>query len=439
VSARQARPRGPAGPRFRGTSLAPLAAVAAAVLLIVIAAGEFLVYRAVAGPTPSPSPVDRQAGPALRSIDPAPYQLHTEPSKTSLLRGIENVYPRVTLPAALDAAPSRTATCPAAARQALPITPSTRSWFCWSGANATTADWHPRGIDGSGAAAVNLGLNGRRVLAAAWQATKGGEVRISLVDVTEDGKHPYVEVRPVVLDAAPSGPPRYSPVTGVGGLMWAGDFLWVSDGGGGIHVFDVRRLLQVSGATYIMPRIRYLRQPQPAHGCTDTRSPAPSNPGDPFCFEWLSLDREPGEAWLLAGERRPESAGGRVLRFRLDPKSLLLPVGEDPARPAQAYQVPVAGVGGGVERHGTLYLGGGSAASRGRLYVATPGQPVMVLTCTPGGRVSDACWSIGSQDMAYWPNRNEIWSLTDAVIDGRPYRVVFQVATSALPTTSAQR
>lgn len=300
--------------------------------------------------------------------------------------------------------------------------------FGWDDQDSRSERWWPQGITTSADRGDGEELDGRRVVCASWYSKTVGGLnkgsRVTFVDVTDRERLRYrhvllveavlrddgggegggggkdggaVEVRPVKVHA--------------GGIVWHGDHLYVAGTSRGISTFHLDDLMRVGepgprsalgvgrgwfGYRYVLP-VRFTYDGFAAAGTEKMR------------YSFLSLARGRGgrEPRLVAGEYSRAGRGGttRLVDFAIDPSTALLRTCEDGhARPLSLPATGVEAMQGAVVVDGTWFLAASAGRfQRGSLYVGRPGRFRRRRWVLP----------VGVEDLAYWPGRDELWSLSE--------------------------
>lgn len=266
--------------------------------------------------------------------------------------------------------------------------------FTWDARDRATRRWWPQGLTTS----AHGRWSGRPVMIASWYAKGvlgllGLGSRITVVDPA--GERPrYRHVR-LVHRPGPRwlGPLR--PVLTVrvhaGGLAWEGTRLYVAAGPFGFRVFDlddVERVSRWRGRGY-----RYVLPMRSAHR---TR---PRRDRSHMTWSFLTFDRAGDVPRIVAGEYGTKSARRhRIVRHALD--DLGLPASADPEwfddQPHRMQGTCQAGDRWFV----TASAGEGNP---GALWVGAPGR----------WRKHAGVLATGAEDVTYWPERHQLWTLTE--------------------------
>ena len=122
-------------------------------------------------------------------------------------------------------------------------------------------------------------------------------------------------------------------------------------------------------------------------------------------YSFASLDRSTTPHEMVVGEYGRGSQSTRLARFEIDPESSLLRTsvaGE--CRPSLLSDGGVMGMQGAAVVDGTWFV----TNSRGRFRLGS------VWTGAPGDlREIRHRLPVGPEDIAYWPQRDELWSVTE--------------------------
>lgn len=321
------------------------------------------------------------------------------------------------------------------------ITSSDR--FCWNAEDGSATWWFPQGITGSSEADDDHLWGDNRVMMVAWHynATNAGTTydkgaRISVVD-RATGKYRHV----LLVEPTKTATPNYKAVgIHAGGIVWAGNYLYVTDTAVGIRVFDVRRFLWVDAAngnqvglhgsvykgygySYVLPQIGVYRQGTVQSPC----APATSS----LCFGSLTLDRSTTPDTLVVGEYRSSVdtenlnvAGGRVVRYPVDASTRQLVLTSGKAVPADAVTIPKSNVQGVQTWGATYYLGRSSASKHS-----------FIFSGVRDAAMSTWSWAVGGEDLYHEHSgtgsgitAGKIWTATEH--PGR--RIVFAVPLSEM-------
>jgi hypothetical protein len=285
------------------------------------------------------------------------------------------------------------------------------SWgFRWDREDMTSRRWWPQGITTSADAGPGqAGLpDGRQVLvtSAYSQPVDGVQqgARLSFVDVSDPASLRYRHVLLVeafLRDSSLASPVDVRPVLlHAGGIAWHGPEIHVAGTARGLSSFrpeDIVRVpdrspLQVFGHRYVLP----LRSTYAARTVGQTPR---------MRYSFLSVDRSASPHRLVAGEYGRATMSTRLVCYELDQATSLLRVDPDgAARPVLLHDGGVPGMQGAALVDGTWFV----TTSRGRYRLGSVwvGKP---------GRLRERRWRlpVGPEDLAYWPERDELWSLSE--------------------------
>ncbi|MBA2716329.1 MAG: hypothetical protein H0U51_04635 [Propionibacteriales bacterium] len=293
---------------------------------------------------------------------------------------------------------------PSRAVEVKPPAPIATYGFRWRFWDCLTLRWWPQGITTSADASDTGVVGGREVVVVSWYAkrVRGRSlgVRLSFIDVTDRDRPTYrhvLLVEPVRDDRSGVVEPRLVRVH-AGGVVWYGPSVWVADTYGGFRLFDLNDAVRlggdhIEGYRYVLPqRTSYLN--------------AADEGAQPFRFSFVSLDRSGAVPWLLTGEYGDLAAPRRVARYRLDPGSGRLAVTDDGcARPVELVTDGPQRMQGAVAMNGRHYLATSNGRwRRGNLWTTKPGE---------GPQDQGSVLAVGPEDLAYWPQRDELWNLSE--------------------------
>lgn len=289
--------------------------------------------------------------------------------------------------------------------------------FGWDEQDARTERWWPQGITTSADRGEDEEYDGRPVVCTSWYSKTVAGVnkgsRITFVDLTDSGRLRYrhvllVEAR---LPDAADGPVEVRPVNvHAGGLVWHGDHLHVAGTARGISTFHLDDILRVPadepadggsvlgvgqgwyGYRYVLP-VRFTYDGFADDGHETMR------------YSFLSLDRSGPEPRLVAGEYARGGRTTRLVDFAIDPETSLLRLSQEGhARPLSLAGDGVEGMQGAAVVGGTWFVTTSAGTRwRGSLYVGRPGAFRRHRWVLP----------VGVEDLAYWPSRDELWSLSE--------------------------
>ena len=272
--------------------------------------------------------------------------------------------------------------------------------------------WWPQGITSS-ADAGSPGSDeyaGRRLLVTtSYSKTIGGEnkgCRISVVDITEEGRIRYRHVLLAVVGLNDFGGPDLRPVHAhAGGIVWRGSYLHVAATHKGLHTFHLDDVVKVPADTglghrYALP-LRTSWGARTAEGAS------------PIAYSFLSSGRGRDEDILLVGEYGRGGMTQRLLTYRLDAEGLPATDDDGVAAPTMLPDGP-SRMQGAVSVDGRLHVvTSNGKRGRGSLWVGAPGSLRQVKKVLPPG----------PEDITYWPSREELWITTE--YPGRRYVLAF--------------
>jgi hypothetical protein len=297
--------------------------------------------------------------------------------------------------------------------------------FTWQAEDRASRRWWPQGITTSADAVPDLDRDGRSddppvLLTSAYAKPVRGVSqgsRVSVVDLSDPARPRYRQVLlvDVRLDKE-TGAPTLGPVKAhAGGIVWHGPWLHVAATARGFWTFRLDDLLRVDplpdgdrigvspdglgthGYRYVLP-VRFAHASRTAEGG-----------GEPLRFSFLSRSHGDADQWggpeLLAGEYGHGSMTTRLWHYALDRETQLLDADDEGvSRPRLSRVSGVARMQGAVVAHGRMYV----TTSRGRLrrgslWVERDGVLREQQYATPPG----------PEDIAYWPARDQLWSLSE--------------------------
>jgi hypothetical protein len=296
--------------------------------------------------------------------------------------------------------------------------------FTWNSGDNSVDYWWPQGVTGSSDRGPGQRYNGRRVMLVSWyhKHTEDGNadfpkgVRISIVDHTNPADITYRHVllaEPVEVD----GRVDLRPISGrndsvhAGGIVWAGDFLYVADTSKGFRVFDMSRILAVS--TGQSNRLGYDADRDEYHAY-NYGYVVPQTGRYQLCesgccarFSWVSLDRTTDPARLIAGEYVSDAVTGRVHAWPVRDNGALW-LEEGGVETTGAWFAGVRKMQGGALIDGRFYFSSSNAntglpPSPGSLYYA-------------GGvdqTVSQRRYPFLPEDLYYRGETDELWTCTE--------------------------
>jgi hypothetical protein len=183
-----------------------------------------------------------------------------------------------------------------------------------------------------------------------------------------------------------------------GGIVWYGDHLFVAGSSRGVRVFRlddvvrVRNRWRTRGYRYVLPQL--------------TTYAADTDEGvRPMTYSFMSLDRAGEVDHLVAGEYGRAGGSHRMVRYELDRETHLLRSGEsEPAVPVEVHDSVAPRMQGAVLVDGTWVITASTGEGNpGDLWVGRPGDLHRRRGVLP----------TGPEDVTWWPQRGELWSLTE--------------------------
>jgi hypothetical protein len=303
--------------------------------------------------------------------------------------------------------------------------------FAWDLRDDLSRRWWPQGITTSADAGAGTGTGtgtgteeyaGRRVvLTSSYSKVVSGVshgARISVVDVTDPDRVRYEHVLLVKAVADDRGV-RLEPLHAhAGGLVWHGDHLHVTATRKGFHTCRLSDIVAVDGLDQPATLGPLSGGGLGAHGHRwvlplHLGHPARTDEGGaPFRYTYLSstLDDD-GRVSLLTGEyTHPSSRGStRLAELAVDPATRLPALDADGrARPTLLGDGPVQAQGA-VRVRGRLYVGTSNGRFRRGSFWVGAGPKV----APESFRRRPAALPAGPEDLALWPSRDELWTVTE--------------------------
>ncbi|MCW2841193.1 MAG: hypothetical protein JWR55_2676 [Aeromicrobium sp.] len=279
--------------------------------------------------------------------------------------------------------------------------------FTWDGRDTRTDRWWPQGIttsaDAYGHEDTAGTFGGSSVLLTSWYAHGPFRrllgARITVV-VGIDGASPaYRHV--LLAEPVKVGPVHVLRPVNVhaGGIVWYGDHLFVAGSDAGIRVFrldditHVRNRVHARGYRYVLPQASSYAADQDADQ-------------EPLTYSFLSLDRGADVDRLVAGEYGTKGSGShRLVRYELDRHTQLLR-GDEQGRSfaSELYDSQPDRMQGATLVGETWVVTASAGEGRpGDLWVGRPGELRRLRGVLP----------TGPEDVAHWPQRRQVWSLTE--------------------------
>lgn len=264
-----------------------------------------------------------------------------------------------------------------------------RRAFTWDREDRRTPLWWPQGVTSSADAEDDERVAGRRLLLTTWYAKDGQGTRLSFVDLETLA---YGHVRMVEPDFDEDGELRVRPLrVHAGGVVWRRRHVHVAATARGIVTCHLDDAMVLDGEPVLPVRFSYQAQTDEGH--------------ERLRYSFLSLDRTTPEPGLLAGEYARRDQTRRLVRYRLDPSTGALAMGEDGlARPLRLDDEGVGRMQGAVAAHGALHVTVSHGPWHpGSLYVGRPGTFRRHRWATP----------MGPEDITWWPSEDRLWSLSE--------------------------
>jgi hypothetical protein len=288
------------------------------------------------------------------------------------------------------------------------------SWgFRWDREDSGSARWWPQGITTS----ADARLGGREVVltSACSQRVAGVHMgaRLSVVDVSDPADLRYRHVLLVEPFLRDDGSVDVRPVlVHAGGIVWHGRHLHVAGTTRGFSSFRLDDIVRVPagdttrigvrdgspgsvdtfGHRYVLP-VRFTYDAREDHGTTRMR------------YSFASVDHTSSPRRLVTGEYGRSSMSSRLVRYEIDPDTSLLRADEHrTSRPVELEPGGVPGMQGAAVVDDTWFV----TTSRGRYRLGS------VWVGRPGGLVEHRHrLPVGPEDVTYWPERDELWSLSE--------------------------
>lgn len=293
--------------------------------------------------------------------------------------------------------------------------PAAHWGFRWDDEDSRGKRWWPQGITTSADRDESEAYDDRPVVMTSWYSKDVGGVhkgsRITVVDLAGDRRLRYRHV--LLVDAVKRGdgtvdlrPLRIH----AGGIVWHGEHLHVAGTARGISTFHLDDIMRVGSGGSGNDRNRLgvgagsfgYRYLLPVRFSYDAFA---DNGHEPLRYSFLSLDRSSAEPRLIAGEYGRGGRTTRLVDFPIDPSTSLLRVSEEGhARPLSLSGKGLQGMQGATVVGDRWYVTTSAGPYvRGSLYVGRPGAFRRRARVLP----------VGVEDIAYWPSRDELWSLSE--------------------------
>lgn len=261
--------------------------------------------------------------------------------------------------------------------------------YALEGRDLWDSRWWPQGITWSTDVSASEGV----VVTSAYGKNRVGVTfgsRITVLDVASLRYRHVLLVRPILR----AGRVTFRPLRiHAGGIVWYGpSYLHVSGARRGIYTCRMQDII----------RVRPSRATLGHHYVLPIRFTYDAAAGD-MTYSFLSLDRSVSPPEIVAGEYGMVSRPTRLVRYALDGDHLATHTTGRSA-PTLLDDRGLAHMQGAVTTDGTWYV----TQSRGpdglgQLQVGRPGS----------FRTHRKALPVGPEDIAYWPARDELWSLTE--------------------------
>jgi hypothetical protein len=341
----------------------------------------------------------RLKGPMSPRSEAQAYRLVEAPRKTNLSERFFGRYGRVGLRGLL-ADTNREATWAEVPGEAA------IGGYAWQRGDSRTRRWLPQGIttsaDAYGPDPTAGTVGGRHIVLASWYANHiFGFIfgsRISVMDCTDADSAPYRHV--LLVNPRKLWGVNWLTTIRVhaGGIVWYGKYLYVAGGQHGIRVFRlddivrVRNRFRTKSYRYVLPQF------------TEYDAGHDKGVGE-MMYSFMSLDRSGDQDHLVAGEYGRKGGSHRLMRYPLDRETELLRRDDRGwAIPAELYDRQVERMQGATLVDGTWVITASNGKGKpGDLWVGRPGQYVRHAGVLP----------TGPEDVTYWPQRRQLWSLTE--------------------------
>jgi hypothetical protein len=368
------------------------------------------------------APGDLVEGGGLRAIDRCAFPLAFDATQ------------RMTFDARIDAYPAallRVGMADIAAdlnRAATKVTsvpgnpPGLRNAWMWQSGDESVTYWIPQGVSGSFDANSSGLVGGRKLVLVSWYyemandtgSTVDKGVRIAIADVT----NPAAVAYRFALLVSPTASGFDAVKVHAGGLVWIGDRLYVPVTAGGFRVFDLSRILKMTGTadtlgpdgTGVYNAYGY------AYAIPELERFTVGNATCAPRFSFVSLDR--GTSSLVSGEYDALSIRGRLHRWPLTASGELERTSTGRVLPVEAWFMGESHIQGGLARQGTFWLSSSRPA----------GGAGELNRVREGAATTRLAWSESPEDLAFDPQGATIWSLSEGV----DQRYLFEVALTAV-------
>jgi hypothetical protein len=308
--------------------------------------------------------------------------------------------------------------------------PITRS-FCWNNTGTGDANdwtsvwWRPQGLAGSfesgpgGDGAWSGVPAGKDVLLVSWYKHNSSDKtvgnRLSVMNTSVSPPR-YVHVNLV----EPCPPPSTCNSTGfrplttshLGGLAWAGRYLYAAETNVGFRVFDLAQFYQLPGGAYVLPQVRTFSQvdtcPLPVAG-------KPSTAPCPLRFSFASTAN--GAPYrLVSGEFDETADSARIVSWPLGVNGLI-----NTTAAARNNQKDELITGKDLVKLQGVAASGAKTVLSASFGSSNPGKRHRVATVSPwtnGGKLPGmgaltVGMPVGIEDLASTQSRNQLWAISE--------------------------
>jgi len=320
-----------------------------------------------------------------------------------------------------------------------------------AGRSLDSSDWVPQAVASSNEAAVG-GYAGPSAVAVTWYQprpdhTSGAKDdpqndRVTFVNTPASGESATYRHVLMVEPVVENGKLNLRRVKmHAGGIAWYGNILHVASTGGGIRVFDIRRIFAVhttkdlvgldtstpsdpnlygESFAYVILQVGNYKKTDAA--CN--RSPTATNSG--LCFSGVTVNRSASPVSLISYEYRTHdemlaaSVSSRIVEWPVDRSTgLLARAADGKVHSGKLYLTPTYQVQGASIDHTTFFLS--TSQSGGTFYREVDGD---------GVAPDRSAWVQGAESVSFTTSSfgNRLWSVTE--VPGR--RMLFWVYTSEM-------
>ena len=313
--------------------------------------------------------------------------------------------------------------------------PITRS-FCWDNHGAgelndwATKVWRPQGLAGSfesgpnGDGAWSGVPAGKGVLLVSWYKRNSADAtignRLSVIVNTSVAQPRYVHVNlaePCTPGSFGCNTDGFRPLTTshLGGLAWAGKYLYAAETDVGFRVFDLTQFYQLPGPApeYVLPQVKTFKQ---VDTCPPPVAGKPSTAPCALRFSFASIANGAPRR-LVAGEFDQTEDTARIVSFPLDDTTGLL-ITTSAARNAQEDELIT---GEDLTQFQGVAASGPKTVLSASFGSSNPGERHRVATISPwtnGGTLPGmgaltVGMPTGIEDLASTQVGNEVWAISE--------------------------